>query len=154
MTHCTQVPQQRKSVAPKCRTCSRRCGTLFWTWVYCSAIVKKVWKSVNIRWSYGQEFGVLFFLTHGVVVFSYSNVIYHTSLELSCVDEANKIGCHGDVPWGIEKLISHWLIAYRHRSFKCKNSFMIGLVDVVTAWSDTYIHTYARLTALFPGLPG
>jgi len=28
--------------------------------------VKKVWKSANIWWSYGQEFGVLFFLTHSV----------------------------------------------------------------------------------------
>ena len=29
---------------------------------------KKVWKSVNIWWSCGQEFDVLFFLTHSVVV--------------------------------------------------------------------------------------
>ena len=28
--------------------------------------VKEFWKSVNIWWSYGQEFGVLFFLTHSV----------------------------------------------------------------------------------------
>jgi len=28
--------------------------------------MKKVWKSVNIWSSYGQEFGVLFFLTHSV----------------------------------------------------------------------------------------
>ena len=31
-----------------------------------SRLVKKFWKSVNSLWSYGQEFGVLFFLTHGV----------------------------------------------------------------------------------------
>jgi len=31
-----------------------------------SPSVEKVWKSVNIWWSYEQEFGVLFFLTHGV----------------------------------------------------------------------------------------
>ena len=29
--------------------------------------VKKNWKSVNIWWSYGEEFGFLFFLTHSVV---------------------------------------------------------------------------------------
>ena len=28
--------------------------------------VKEFWKSANIWWSYGQELGVLFFLTHGV----------------------------------------------------------------------------------------
>ena len=27
--------------------------------------VKEFWKSVNIWWSYGQQFGVLFFWTHG-----------------------------------------------------------------------------------------
>jgi len=32
-----------------------------------SPLVKKIWKSDNSWWSYGQEFGVLFFLTHGVV---------------------------------------------------------------------------------------
>ena len=31
-----------------------------------SLTVKEFWKSVNICWSYGQELGVLFFLTHGV----------------------------------------------------------------------------------------
>jgi len=31
-----------------------------------SLTVNKFWKSVNIWWSYGQRFGVLFFLTHGV----------------------------------------------------------------------------------------
>jgi len=31
-----------------------------------SLTVKELWKSSNIWWSYGQEFGVLFFLTHGV----------------------------------------------------------------------------------------
>ena len=31
-----------------------------------SLTVKEVWKSVNIWWSYGQEVGVLFFLTHGI----------------------------------------------------------------------------------------
>ena len=34
-----------------------------------SRLLKKIWKSVNIWWSYGQEFGVLFFLTHGVYWF-------------------------------------------------------------------------------------
>ena len=29
--------------------------------------VKEFWKSANIWYSYGQEFGVLFFLTHGVL---------------------------------------------------------------------------------------
>ena len=28
--------------------------------------VKEFWKSANIWWRYGQELGVLFFLTHGV----------------------------------------------------------------------------------------
>ena len=32
-----------------------------------SLTVKVFWKSANIWWSYGQELGVLFFLTHGVV---------------------------------------------------------------------------------------
>ena len=32
-----------------------------------SLTVKEFWKSVNIWWSYGQELGVLFFLTHSVV---------------------------------------------------------------------------------------
>jgi len=32
-----------------------------------SLTVKEFWKSANIWWSYGQELGVLFFLTHGVV---------------------------------------------------------------------------------------
>ena len=31
-----------------------------------SRLVKKFWKWDNSWWSYGQEFGVLFFLTHGV----------------------------------------------------------------------------------------
>jgi len=31
-----------------------------------SPLVKKFWKSGNSWWNYGQEFGVLFFLTHGV----------------------------------------------------------------------------------------
>ena len=31
-----------------------------------SLTVKEFWKSANIWWSYGQELGVLFFLTHGV----------------------------------------------------------------------------------------
>ena len=31
-----------------------------------SLTVKEFWKSVNIWWSYGQELGVLFFLTHSV----------------------------------------------------------------------------------------
>jgi len=31
-----------------------------------SLTVKEFWKSANIRWNYGQELGVLFFLTHGV----------------------------------------------------------------------------------------
>jgi len=31
-----------------------------------SLTVKEFKKSSNIWWSYGQEFGVLFFLTHGV----------------------------------------------------------------------------------------
>ena len=30
--------------------------------------LKEFWKSVNIWWSYGQEFGVLFFLRHSVVI--------------------------------------------------------------------------------------
>jgi len=33
-----------------------------------SLTVKEFWKSANIWWSYGQELGVLFFLTHGVDV--------------------------------------------------------------------------------------
>ena len=33
-----------------------------------SPLVKKNWKSDNSWWSYGQEFGVLFFLTHCVHV--------------------------------------------------------------------------------------
>jgi len=33
-----------------------------------SRTVKEFWKSVNIWWSYGQELGVLFFLTHSVVL--------------------------------------------------------------------------------------
>jgi len=32
-----------------------------------SPSVKTIWKSVNISRSYGQEYGVLFFLTHSVV---------------------------------------------------------------------------------------
>jgi len=31
-----------------------------------SLTVKEFWKSINIWWSYGQELGVLFFLTHSV----------------------------------------------------------------------------------------
>jgi len=31
--------------------------------------MKEFWKSVNIWGSYGQEFSVLFFLTHGVDVY-------------------------------------------------------------------------------------
>ena len=48
------------------------------------SIVKKVWKSVNIWWSYGQEFDVLFFWTHSVYTvhtqsaFGLSNVGYST----------------------------------------------------------------------------
>jgi len=34
-----------------------------------SLTVKEFWKSVNIWWSYGQELGVLFFLTHSVNLF-------------------------------------------------------------------------------------
>jgi len=29
-------------------------------------------------------------------------------IKLSSVDKPTKIGCHGNVPWGIEKLISDW----------------------------------------------
>jgi len=39
----------------------------FVTNVLLSLTVKELWKSVNIWWSYGQELGVLFFLTHSVV---------------------------------------------------------------------------------------
>jgi len=35
-----------------------------------SQLVKKLWKSGISWWSYGQEFGVLFFSTHGVVLCS------------------------------------------------------------------------------------
>ena len=44
-----------------------------------SLTVKEFWKSVNIWWSYGQELGVLFFLTHSVdgkVAFIRSPVVY------------------------------------------------------------------------------
>jgi len=58
-----------------------------------SRLVKKIWKSDNSKWSYDQEFGVLFFLTHGVerLVLSqlvYSNVAVHSGareLEFSLV---------------------------------------------------------------------
>ena len=33
-----------------------------------SLTVKEFWKSLNIWWSYGQKFRVLFFLTHSVVL--------------------------------------------------------------------------------------
>jgi len=33
----------------------------FVTYFPLSLTVKEFWKSVNIRWSYGQEFGVFFF---------------------------------------------------------------------------------------------
>ena len=46
-----------------------------WTWICCKftteSASEKIWKSDSC-WSYGQEFGVLFFLTHGVV---YKNII-------------------------------------------------------------------------------
>ena len=38
-----------------------------------SLTVKKFWKSVNIWWSYGQEFGVLFFLTYDVLTRLWNN---------------------------------------------------------------------------------
>ena len=40
-----------------------------------SRIMKNFWKSDNILWSYGQESGVLFFLTHGVVVIKSATVL-------------------------------------------------------------------------------
>ena len=40
--------------------------------------VKEFWKSANIWWSYGQELGVLFFLTHGVQ-YALRNMLYYLS---------------------------------------------------------------------------
>ena len=49
-----------------------RCGGIFKyelvTNLPASLLVKKFWKSVNIWGSYGQQFGVLFFLRHSVHV--------------------------------------------------------------------------------------
>jgi len=47
-----------------------------------SLTVKEFWKSVNIRWSYGQELGVLFFLTHSVYdhVFVYVGLAVHSAV--------------------------------------------------------------------------
>ena len=56
------------------RECTTRlgCGGVFIyhfvTNFLLSLTVKKIWKSVNIWWSYGQELGVLFFLTHSVLL--------------------------------------------------------------------------------------
>jgi len=41
-----------------------------------SLLVKESWKSVNITRSYGQEFGVLFFLRHSVVVVAVAAVVF------------------------------------------------------------------------------
>ena len=52
-------------------TCLRRGGIFkheFVANLLLSPLVKKVWKSDNSWWNYGQEFCVLFFLTHGVVL--------------------------------------------------------------------------------------
>ena len=46
--------------------------------------VKIFWKSYSSWWSYGQEFGVLFFLTHGVVTGSSVHVVPTTLRLHSC----------------------------------------------------------------------
>jgi len=43
--------------------------------------VKEFWKSVNIWWSYGQELGVLFFLTHSVEII-HNNLKLHWNTEM------------------------------------------------------------------------
>ena len=57
-----------------------------------SPTVKEFWKSVNIWWSYGQELGVLFFLTHSVdwiglcPIFGWSGwiMMYGTNCQFGC----------------------------------------------------------------------
>jgi len=55
-----------------------------------SLTVKEFWKSVNIWWSYGQELGVLFFLTHSVdKIFPTCNLPYYkqTKIHTSCFEQ-------------------------------------------------------------------
>ena len=52
-------------------TCSKRGGIFkheFVANLLSSRLVKKIRKSDNSWWSYGQEWGVLFFLTHGIAI--------------------------------------------------------------------------------------
>jgi len=49
--------------------------------------VKEFWKSVNIWWSYGQELGVLFFLTHSV------ELEFRSVVQLSLCDVAEALTC-------------------------------------------------------------
>ena len=64
-------------------TCLRRGGIFkheFVANLLPSQQLKKFWKSDNSWWNYGQEFGVLFFLTHGVfLIFSTEAAQYECS---------------------------------------------------------------------------
>ena len=50
------------------------CGGIFKYEFVANLPLKDFWKSVNIRGTYGQEFSVLFFLTHGVRVVQLKHV--------------------------------------------------------------------------------
>ena len=57
-----------------------------------SPSVKRVWKSVNIWWSYWQEFGVLFFWLTVYTYDHYGTLIGSHTLAVT----SNKIVCHSD----------------------------------------------------------
>ena len=54
--------------------------------------VKEFWKSVNIWWIYGQEFGVLFFLTHTVVQVALVWILVPVHIKLGLLDKFYYLG--------------------------------------------------------------
>jgi len=87
------------------RECTTRlgCGGVFIhhfvTNFLLSLTVKKIWKSVNIWWSYGQELGVLFFF------------------DSQCTTTTTFVLFHGITPWGRRALIGLSVFEYAERVY-------------------------------------
>ena len=100
-----------------------------------SLTVKEFWKSVNIWWSYGQELGVLFFLTHSVVsafVWLFSAPAF---ANWDAGDDLVEV-LHVEGPWSVG---SHILCAFRwHVSGVCDS-----LVWMVVPHDKKLVHHYS-----------
>ena len=124
-----------------------------------SLTVKEFWKSVNIWWSYGQELGVLFFLTHSVYIHNVVLGSWKTG------DKGRYMHFTGNGSSGstFQQFTTTTLttttttVTSLAPSMDCMTCSATSRLhsEIYTQYNThTHTHTHTRLTALCPGLPG